>query len=254
MNKLKQTFTCTTCGNQKEKLVSQVGKQFFCSRQCYHQSLKNKSPHNKGKKDIHSKPCLQCGSEMTGCKSEIAKKKFCKQQCAGDYFAFRAGSDLSRIKQRIVVDENSGCWLWQGATNGGYGRAKFTDGQKYVHKKAYELIVGPVPDGLFLDHLCRVRNCCNPKHLEPVTHQENIKRGLAGKYRPTESTRKKMSQSQLARYKDDEARADQARRLEKARNDDKRVAALQKALRDPEYRKKASEKMKLIWQERKSAC
>lgn len=55
------------------------------------------------------------------------------------------------------------------------------DGErKVVHRIAYELLVGPIPDGLQLDHLCRVRNCVNPDHLEPVTGQENMRRGYFG--------------------------------------------------------------------------
>lgn len=46
-----------------------------------------------------------------------------------------------------------------------------------AHRVVYEQVVGPIPDGLVLDHLCRVRCCCNPDHLEPVTHIENIMRG-----------------------------------------------------------------------------
>ena len=69
------------------------------------------------------------------------------------------------------------CWLWTGVTSKGYGLMG-AGGRKYrVHRFAYELLVGPIPDGLVLDHLCRVRNCVNPAHLEPVTDLENILRG-----------------------------------------------------------------------------
>lgn len=80
------------------------------------------------------------------------------------------------------VDKNgpNGCWLWLGApTRGGY--AQFQVGYKNhrVHRYAYEQLVGPIPDGFQLDHLCRVRNCVNPAHLEPVTQAENIRRGYS---------------------------------------------------------------------------
>ena len=75
------------------------------------------------------------------------------------------------------------CWLWVGAKNAnGYGKWGNGKQTQYVHVAAYEAAIGPVPGGLELDHLCRVRHCCNPVHLEPVTHQENITRGDAGKY------------------------------------------------------------------------
>jgi hypothetical protein len=49
-----------------------------------------------------------------------------------------------------------------------------------VHRDVYEQLVGPIPEGLVLDHLCRNRSCCNPAHLEPVTTAENVRRGLNG--------------------------------------------------------------------------
>lgn len=79
------------------------------------------------------------------------------------------------------VDRSEGpdaCWLWMRAMNQ-YGYGRFWDGERLVasHRYAYELMVGPIPDGLHIDHLCRTRACVNPKHLEPVTNQENCIRG-----------------------------------------------------------------------------
>lgn len=69
------------------------------------------------------------------------------------------------------------CWLWTGApTNQGYGHLKIRGLWVKAHRLAYEMLVGPVPDGLELDHLCRVRLCVRPSHLEPVTHAENVAR------------------------------------------------------------------------------
>jgi hypothetical protein len=78
------------------------------------------------------------------------------------------------------VARTDACWLWTGATTGyGYGQFYLGLGQRRVraHRFSYELLVGPIPDGLVLDHLCRVRLCVNPAHLEPVTQRENILRG-----------------------------------------------------------------------------
>lgn len=68
------------------------------------------------------------------------------------------------------------CWHWTGATSNGYGRVR-VDVDRPAHRFAYELLVGPIPDGLVIDHLCRVRHCVNPAHLEAVTNAENILRG-----------------------------------------------------------------------------
>jgi hypothetical protein len=68
--------------------------------------------------------------------------------------------------------------MWTGAkSKNGYGHFR-TSGDKlhYAHRFAYELLIGPIPEGLQLDHLCRNRACVRPEHLEPVTHVENIRR------------------------------------------------------------------------------
>lgn len=76
------------------------------------------------------------------------------------------------------VDLTLACWEWQGGKNwGGYGRFHTGGRQWQAHRWAYEHFVGPIPEGLQLDHLCRVRHCVNPAHLEPVTLTENLRRG-----------------------------------------------------------------------------
>lgn len=77
------------------------------------------------------------------------------------------------------------CWLWVGAVNGrsptkmNYGQFRDANGRRCpAHRFAYELFIGPIPHGLDVDHLCRQSLCVNPWHLEPVTRQENLLRGL----------------------------------------------------------------------------
>lgn len=79
------------------------------------------------------------------------------------------------------VEKTPTCWLWRGAlTSGGYGNFVIHRGTNVAaHRFAYELLVGPIPEGLVLDHLCRLPLCVNPEHLEPVTERENIRRGDA---------------------------------------------------------------------------
>ncbi len=76
----------------------------------------------------------------------------------------------------------SPCWLWRRAkTGGGYGQVWIDGKALYTHRVYYERAKGPIPAGLELDHLCRVPACCNPDHLEPVTHFENAQRGVRRK-------------------------------------------------------------------------
>lgn len=71
------------------------------------------------------------------------------------------------------------CWLWTALANhDGYGLF-FVNGRRLrAHRYAYELLVGPIPLGLTIDHLCRVRGCANPAHMEPVTNRVNTLRGV----------------------------------------------------------------------------
>lgn len=78
----------------------------------------------------------------------------------------------------FVPEPNTGCWFWVRAINHfGYGRVTVGARQTMAHRLSYELLRGPVPDGLCLDHLCRQRSCVNPDHLEAVTMRENLLRG-----------------------------------------------------------------------------
>ncbi|WP_416351937.1 HNH endonuclease signature motif containing protein [Subtercola sp. RTI3] len=76
------------------------------------------------------------------------------------------------------VEPTGFCWLWTGKLGPeGYALYWLKDRTVAVHRLAYELLIGSIPKGLVLDHLCRIRNCVNPDHLEPVTDTENSIRG-----------------------------------------------------------------------------
>jgi hypothetical protein len=82
----------------------------------------------------------------------------------------------------------SGCWEWTGTRMVyGHGRTWYRGKRRLAHRAVYELLVGPVPDGLVLDHLCRNPPCVNPAHVEPVTDRENILRGVGP---PAQNARK----------------------------------------------------------------
>jgi hypothetical protein len=93
-----------------------------------------------------------------------------------------------RFWEKVSKDGHGGCWRWLGGTCGrGYGNfythVDYVDGKRVVlfnraHRVAYELLVGPIPSGLCIDHLCRNIWCVNPAHLEPVTTQVNNIRGI----------------------------------------------------------------------------
>lgn len=86
---------------------------------------------------------------------------------------------FDRLMARI--DASGVCWEWTGATTSGYGvigRGGRGDGNALTHRVMWEEMIGAVPQGLDLDHLCRNRACCNPDHLEPVDRATNVARGL----------------------------------------------------------------------------
>lgn len=87
----------------------------------------------------------------------------------------------TRLPQRFwakVQPDLSGCWLWTASlVPAGYAQWAANGKKVHGHRAAYRALVGPVPEGLELDHLCRVRRCVNPAHLEPVTRRENLLRG-----------------------------------------------------------------------------
>lgn len=87
---------------------------------------------------------------------------------------------LDRIVPVLVLAPIGECWIWVARLNrNGYGRLHHEGFEKMAHRVCYETFVGPIPEGLLLDHRCRNRCCVNPAHLEPVTHQVNTLRGEA---------------------------------------------------------------------------
>lgn len=111
---------------------------------------------------------------------------------AGQPRLFIHGHNPRRRGPSYEVDA-SGCWLWLGAINSdGYGRMRDPrtsyGRMMQAHRFFYEQVRSPIPEGLQLDHLCRVRRCVNPEHLEPVTSRENVRRGLLRKLTPSDVT------------------------------------------------------------------
>jgi hypothetical protein len=85
---------------------------------------------------------------------------------------------LTRWSSRI--EKTDGCWIWLGWKDAKqYGRIQHQNRKLLAHRVGYELLVGPIPTGLTIDHLCRNTSCVNPAHLEPVSIAENLRRGAA---------------------------------------------------------------------------
>jgi hypothetical protein len=103
--------------------------------------------------------------------------------CVACYSRLRKSGELPLItpEERLfsyVKEDVNGCWPWAGARAGtGYGTVQWEGRSRPAHRVLYEYFIGEIPEGLDLDHLCRVRHCVNPWHLDPVTRQVNIVRG-----------------------------------------------------------------------------
>lgn len=134
---------------------------------------------------------------VNGCPDRAIKRGYCSKhyqrwRTKGDPCKVRRirGDDLARFWSK--VDKNGPvpahaphlgpCWLWRGWTlRRGYGRFTVAKRHWLAHRWIYELLVGPVPEGYQLDHLCRVTGCVRLGHLEVVTGDENIRRGYAAR-------------------------------------------------------------------------
>lgn len=82
-----------------------------------------------------------------------------------------------RFHEKYLVNESTGCWEWQAALFQDTGRPSFAN--RIAYRAGYELLIGPIPEGLVLDHLCCNPICVNPSHLQPVTQEENRRRQAA---------------------------------------------------------------------------
>ena len=144
------------------------------------------------------------------------RQERCVGLCAAHYQRHLNGKDLSpplvtkargSLSERFWAKVDKGgplpvyrpelgpCWLWTAACDhGGYGylhiESRRGSPKTGAHRVAYKLLVGPIPDGLDIDHLCRVPACVRPSHLEPVTRSENTIRGLIarGRFRGSRQT------------------------------------------------------------------
>lgn len=132
--------------------------------------------HNGRIPDSPPQPC-ECGC---GQLTRIAVYTDGEGAVKGQPMRFLRGHNRSSkpVSVEPYVVDDAGCWIWQRSMDRkGYGQIRVEGRLIYSHRYMYERHVGPIHEGLELDHLCRVPACCNPQHLEPVTHAENVRRG-----------------------------------------------------------------------------
>jgi hypothetical protein len=122
---------------------------------------------------------------IEGCEKPLLARGWCSahwtrwQRYGDPSIVHSRGHKVQPLAPRFwsKVDKTGECWLWTASTSRlGYGMFSVGDRMIGAHRIAYELIVGPIPEGLVIDHLCFTRNCVNPDHLEPVTQTENLRR------------------------------------------------------------------------------
>ena len=158
--------SCLVCGKEFRGNPRRV----YCSGICFGKARTSEADQFR---ESVVKVCVQCGNSYGpryGGWAAFRASRFCSHECA------RNGQQRSidALHKQVKVNPVTGCHEWTGYKNpDGYGLARFKGRRSPVHRIMWEEVNGPVPEGLQIDHICRNRACCNPKHLRVVTPQVN---------------------------------------------------------------------------------
>lgn len=160
------TMSCLVCNREYEGKPGSL----YCSSECFGKARTREADQLRGSV---VKVCVQCGNPYTARYGQIAAfraSRFCSQKCAAN----GQQRSIDALNKRITIVPVTGCHQWTGYRNAdGYGFTRFRGRKSLVHRVMWEEVNGPVPEGLQIDHICRNRACCNPKHLRVVTPQVN---------------------------------------------------------------------------------
>jgi hypothetical protein len=114
---------------------------------------------------------------LVGAVSDRTRVSVCCPECSHRFVATPEARFWGKVNPDVGEDD---CWEWSGVLlANGYAIFQTNGTRVLAHRYSYELHVGPIPDGLVIDHLCRNKKCVNPEHLEPVTQAENARRGFS---------------------------------------------------------------------------